>query len=172
MKLRPPRITFDRVRLSVIIIIVTWLKEVGDPRPFATTGLARLLYFSLLLEIGRQYWQYRLEVDEDAVERHESIRDWWYDYRDKMSTDARFRFRRLFSILAGVYLAGMVANGMTDRCSSAIQCITVGPEMIMEAIPMILQFMFRALHMTAWTLPMPVFAGAASLIGRSLFMKS
>ncbi len=142
MKLRPPRITFDRVRLSVIIIVYSVLMEYADPRPFASTGMARTLYLLLLVEIGRQWWQYRLEVSHDSVLKQEDYATRWNNFRNRMSNDARFRLRRIVTILGGVYLAGMVANGMTDRCSSAIQCVLVGPQMMMEALPMIIQIMF------------------------------
>ncbi len=142
MKLRPPRITFDRVRLSVIIIVYSVLMEYADPRPFASTGMARILYLLLLVEIARQWWQYRLEVSHDSVLKQEDYATRWNNFRNRMSNDARFRLRRIVTILGGVYLAGMVANGMTDRCSSAIQCVLVGPQMMMEALPMIIQIMF------------------------------
>ena len=99
MKLRPPRITFDRVRLSVIIIIYSVLMEYADPRPFASTGMARILYLLLLVEIGRQYWGYRLEVSHDAVLKQEDYATRWNNFRDRMSNDARFRLRRIFTIL-------------------------------------------------------------------------
>ncbi len=67
MTLRPSRITFDRVRLSVVIVVYATLMEYADPRPFTITPMARILYFLLLTEIARQVWQYRLEVSNDAV---------------------------------------------------------------------------------------------------------
>ncbi len=142
MRLRPPRITFDRARLSGVIIVYALLMEYADPRPFASTSLARILYLFLLVEMARQVWQYRLEVSHDAVTKHEDYRTRWMNFRNRLSTDARFRVRRITTVLGGVYLLGAVVNSMTDRCGSAVQCVLVGPQLILEAVPMIIQIMF------------------------------
>jgi len=140
--LRPPRITFERVRLGAIIIGYALLMEYADPRPFSTTATARILYVLLLVEIFRQVWTYRLEVSHDTVERHEEYKASLNTLRKRVSADARFRIRRVTFILAGVYLMGMVVNAMTDRCTSAIQCVLIGPQLVLEAVPLILQIVF------------------------------
>jgi ATP-dependent Zn protease len=139
IRLRPPLITFERVRLSVFIIGYIILAESTDPRPYSTTVMARVMYGLLVVEIVRQFWVWRLEVSKGAVLRQADWRSRADEWKSRFSTNARFRIRRTLTILAGLYLTGLLLNQFTDRCNSAVQCVMLAPRMVVEQIPTMLQ---------------------------------
>jgi ATP-dependent Zn protease len=139
IRLRPPLITFERVRLSAFIIGYIALAESTDPRPYSTTTMAKLMYALLVVEIVRQWWTWRMEVSKAAVLRQSDWRSRFAEFQSRFSSNARFRIRRTFTILGGVYAAGLLINQFTDRCNSAVQCVMLAPKMVVEQIPMMLQ---------------------------------
>jgi ATP-dependent Zn protease len=139
MKLRPPLITFERVRLSAFIVAYITLAEYSDPRPYSTSTMARVLYLLLLVEITRQWWVWRLEVSHGAVTRQAGWRSRWDGFRTRYSANARFRLRRAITVLLGVYAAGLLVDQFTGRCDGALQCVMLGPRLVVEQIPTMLQ---------------------------------
>jgi ATP-dependent Zn protease len=139
VKLRPPLITFERVRLSAFIVGYITLAEYTDPRPFSTTTAARILYVLLVVEIVRQWWVWRLEVSHEAVVRQADYRTRWDRYRSRFSTNARFRLRRAVTILLGLYTFGLLTDQFTPRCDGALQCVMLAPRLAVEQIPTMLQ---------------------------------
>lgn len=138
-KLRPPLITFERVRLAAFLVGYITLAEYTDPRPFSNTTLARVLYGLLVVEIVRQFVVWRLEVSKQAVVRQAGWRARFDEVRNRFSTNARFRLRRTVTILAGLYTAGLLLDQFTDRCSGAVQCVMLAPRLAVEQIPTMLQ---------------------------------
>jgi cell division protease FtsH len=139
MKLRPPLITFERVRLAAFIAGYIALAEYTDPRPFSNTTLAKVLYILLVVEIVRQWWTWRLEVSHQAIIRASDWRTRFDHFKTRFNTNARFRIRRALTILAGLYTAGLLLDQFTDRCNGAVQCVMLAPRLAVEQIPTMLQ---------------------------------
>jgi ATP-dependent Zn protease len=133
--LRPPAITFDRVKVSVFIIGYALLAEWVDPRPFANSSWAKILYLLLALEIVRQFWTYFLETSLPHVERSRRARIRWDRIRFRFSADARYRFRRVVTIAAALYLFGYMVDGATTRCDAPAQCTLLFPKILVENVP-------------------------------------
>ena len=130
------------MKRALVLVLYLYAAEIADPRPFHSTTLARVIFFILALEIGRQFFQYRLEVSRGALIQRRALRARWHLLRDRVSTDTRYKLRRLAIMAAGVYSFGLLLNMMTDRCSSAFQCVVLAPRLAIENLPMAVQIAF------------------------------
>ena len=142
MKLRTPSLTFERMKISVVIVVYALLAEFVDPQSFMQSSFGRFLWAALLLEFIRQAWVYRLEVSRQHVQRSQDLRTRWDRFRSRFSVNARFRIRRALAILASAYAFGLILSGLTDRCDGAIQCAILAPKIAIENLPMALQVAF------------------------------
>lgn len=137
--MRPAPILFDRLKISVLILLYIIMAEWVDPRPFADSTWARLLYVALVLEITRQVWVWVLEWNQGHIERSQSIRERWDEFREGFSRNARFRVRRIIFIIMGVYVFGWAVDGLTSRCNGPFQCALIFPRLLVENLPTIIQ---------------------------------
>ncbi len=58
--MRPRAPTFDRVKLTLFLTLYAAMAEWVDPRPFASSSWAKIIYFLLVTEIIRQVWTWGL----------------------------------------------------------------------------------------------------------------
>ncbi len=142
MNLRTPALTWERAKLSVVIVVYSLFAEYVDPAPFFQSFLGRLLFVTLVVEVTRQVWVYRLEVSAQHMQRAKDMRTRWVRLKEHFSVNARFRIRRVLYVLAGVWAFGFILNGMTMRCDSAVQCALLAPKLAVENLPMMLQVAF------------------------------
>lgn len=141
-KLRPPSITWDRIKRALGILIVAFAMEYVDPFPFMKSPGAWFLYAWFIFEVIKQVWAYRLEVSMPAVARAEAYRRRWDYETGKVDPLTRFRIRRLIIIIIGVLIYGQVINLFTERCSNAVSCALLSFNLVFEAAPMIIQIAF------------------------------
>lgn len=139
LKLRTPVITFERARISLFLIIYMLLAEYVDPRPFFNTTLAKVLYGALVVEIIRQFITFSMEVRIGAVVRARTWAERWERARKGVPEFARYRVRRVLTILAGLWAAGFMIDALTTRCEGAMQCVLLAPRMAVENLPQALQ---------------------------------
>ncbi|KKM07944.1 hypothetical protein LCGC14_1728870, partial [marine sediment metagenome] len=141
MTLRTPALTWERLKLSVVIVLYALLAEYVDPASFFTSTLGQFLFGALALELIRQVWVYRLEVSREHVKRTKDMRTRWERLKARFDVNTRFRIRRMLAIFAGSYVFGLLLNGMTERCDSAISCTLLAPKLAVENLPEFLQIM-------------------------------
>lgn len=139
LKLRTPLITFERAKVSLIIVIYSLLAEYVDPRPFFGSPFSKMLWSLLLIELVRQAWVYRLEVSHNAVATHATMRARLKTFVLRFSEENRFRIRRLIYVLAGIYAFGWMVDVLTTRCNSAVQCALLFPRLAVESLPTAIQ---------------------------------
>jgi cell division protease FtsH len=151
MSLRLASPLIDRAKNSAIIISYALIAEWVDPRPFASSFIAKLLYIALTFEMVRQAWVYFLEISIAHNARSGKIREAWDVQRERIPVNTRFRIRRFLLVLAMLYVYGWVIDGLTDRCTGAPQCAVISVRLLTENIPVILQIaigmMFGMLQM-------------------------
>lgn len=139
LRLRPPLVTFERAKISLLIVVYAALAEYVDPRPFANTTLARVLYAVLVLEVVRQWSVWRLEESLPAAARARSARARWDRLRGRVEPWARYRMRRAVLGLIGLWGIGFMLDALTTRCEGAAQCILLAPRIAVENLPQALQ---------------------------------
>ncbi len=140
MKLRPPAIPFERLKLTIIIVGLLILSERSSPLPFATQWWAKFLVFSLILEVVRQTWVYFLEISRGHVARSQTIRERWDGQRERLTVNTRWRIRRFLITMGGLWMFGFAMNGVTTRCNDAIQCVMLFPQIMLANMPDIFRF--------------------------------
>ena len=142
LQLAAPLASFERMKRALFIVSYLAIAELADPRPFHTGLLAKVLYLILVLEIIRQFVQYRLEISHGAIIQRRALRARWHLVRDRLSSDTRYKLRRIAIIVGGLYAFGLLLSSMTDRCDSAFQCAVLFPRLALENLPMALQVAF------------------------------
>ena len=139
LKLKTPVPTLERSKRALGILVFIGLMELSSPLPFMNTLPAWLLSIWFVFEIARQFIGYKLETSYSAVATAERYKAAWESKRDRVDPMARYRLRRLISIIAGALVMGQIINLFTERCSNALYCILLAPQLITESIPLILQ---------------------------------
>lgn len=92
-RLRPPLITFDRLKVTAFILFLVWMFESGDPRPFVVSWMAPLAFFALTAELVRQFVVWRMEVSPAAVRQVETWQRGWHRRRDRVDINVRYQIR-------------------------------------------------------------------------------
>lgn len=139
LKLRTPIITFERIRISLFLVIYALLAEYVDPRPFMSSTLAKFLYVVLVVEIIRQVIAARMETSWGAAVQVRTWKERWDQLRKRVPSFARYRVRRVLTIIAGLWAIGFMLDALTTRCDGAIQCVLLAPRMAIENLPQALQ---------------------------------
>ena len=142
LKLRVQLPNMERAKRALGIVILGLLIEKSSPLPFFNTPLAWGLYAWLVFEIVKQFWRYRLETSYPAIMRAEQYKQAWEKRRDRLDPMSRYRIRRGIIIIAGALTVGQIINMFTDRCSNALSCILLAPNIAIEAAPFFLQVAF------------------------------
>lgn len=140
MSLRPPLVTFERIKRLLLLVGLAVVLEAADPRPFRAGLGANVLYLLMLFEIVRQWWVWRLEVSVPATWTAQRTRVRWDALRLRWDADTRYRLRRLIGWLGGALAWGWLVDGLTSRCTGAWQCAVLTPILAAENLPEILQF--------------------------------
>jgi len=138
--MRPPKPTFERVKLPLLLAAFIFLSEYVDPLPFYVTFPARISVFLLILFVLREFHHARLEVDKDWNERTDEITGWWRTKSRIVPRETWLKARRVVIWMAVGWAFGSVLNILTDKCDSAIQCAMLAPRMAIENLPTFLQF--------------------------------
>lgn len=113
--------------------------ELSSPQHWFKTPEARFWYTMLLMEMVRQYFNWRQETSLSAVASWEARKARWRVRRTRFNANSVYRLRRAALIFVGLYVAGYAIDALSDRCDSAWQCILLFPRLMVENLPQALQ---------------------------------
>lgn len=139
LRLRTPTIPFERIKRSIFLVGLAAALEYVDPLPFFKSRGAWIIYIMLVFEVVRQFITFWMENSLEAVAKAENYSSQWIDQRNKVNPIARYRIRRFFTTLVGLYVYGMIISLFTDRCEGGFQCALLSVSLVVENIPTILQ---------------------------------
>jgi len=142
MNTRPPLITWDRIRITLVLVAYILSAESATPLPFVQTGFGRLLFGLLVLEVGRQFYTYRQETKAWAYLAAERRKQSFENWRSRFTDNTRYRMRRTFYLLLSLYATGFLIDGVTTRCDGAVSCALTFPQIIIQNLPQMIQVAF------------------------------
>ncbi len=143
MDVRPPTHWSERIRVIVFLILYTVLAEYTAPTPFIQSRFGKLVYFLIVAYIFKEFWRYREEISPRSHKRANRIRDRLALKKSSFSDFTKFRLQRIVRVFFLAYAAGWLLDGVTDRCTGAVQCAFLAPKLLTENLPELLMFGVR-----------------------------
>ena len=149
----------ERTRVILFLLVYTALAEYTAPTPFIQSRFGMLTYFLILLYVFKEVWRYREESSPRAHKRAERIRGSFALKRSGLTDYTKYRIQRVGRFFFMIYGLGWLVDGITDRCTGAIQCGYTLPQLMMQNLPEIMMFAVRlAMSMSSLFIMMYVMA--------------
>ena len=149
----------ERTRVILFLLVYTALAEYTAPTPFIQSRFGMLTYFLIVLYVFKEVWRYREENSPRSHKRAERIRGRLTLRRSRLTDYTKYRIQRIARFVFIVYSMGWLIDGLTDRCTGALQCGYTLPQLIVQNLPEILMFAVRlAMSMASLFMMMYVMA--------------
>ena len=133
----------ERTRVILFLLVYTALAEYTAPTPFIQSRFGMLTYFLILFYVFKEVWRYREEKSPRSHKRAERIRSSLALKRSGLTDYTKYRIQRIGRVVFLVYGAGWLVDGITDRCTGALQCGYTLPTLMMQNLPEIMMFAVR-----------------------------
>ena len=133
---------FERLRRPAFIVVYSVMAEMSDPRPFLTTTFGKFLYLLLIASVIQEMIYLRMERSAYFYARTQRTLARVERFKSRWSINMRYRIGRFSRLAFFVYAYGWLLNGLSDQCTSPIQCVIYTPNLIRGAAGDIVYFAF------------------------------
>jgi len=133
----------ERTRVILFLLAYITLAEYTAPTPFIQSRFGMLTYFLILFYVFKEVWRYREEKSPRSHKRAERIRANMALKRSGLTDYTKYRIQRVGRFAFMIYGGGWLVDGITDRCTGAIQCGYTLPQLVVQNLPEIMMFAVR-----------------------------